>query len=95
MAKFLILPAAAVSLGLLMEPVRSEPQTLMDLALGRDTPACPKYQRTPKDPCNIVVIRPGGNPTADMTGSIGHAKTWQSNGGPRCKTICRFTGTQY
>ncbi len=29
-----------------------------------------------------------------MTGSIGHAKSWQGNGGPRCKTIRRFTGTQ-
>ena len=51
----------------------------------------------PTDPnrvhCDIVVKRPGGNPTQDMTGSIGHAKSWQANGGPRCKTICRFTGT--
>jgi hypothetical protein len=53
-----------------------------------------RYQRTPSDPCNIVVLRPGGNPTQDMTGLIGHAKSWQGNGGPRCKTICRFTGTQ-
>jgi hypothetical protein len=74
-------------------PVRSE--TLMDLLGHRDSASCPRYQPTPRDPCNIVVLRPGGNPTQDMTGSIGHAKSWQANGGPRCKTICRFTGTQY
>ncbi len=72
----------------------AEPKTLVDLLAGRDTPACPRYQRTPQDACNVVVHRPGGNPTQDMTGSIGHAKSWQGNGGPRCKTICRFTGTQ-
>lgn len=76
-------------------PATAKPETLMDLFAGRDTPACPKYQRTPRDPCNIVVRQPGGNPTQDMTGSIGHAKSHQSNGGPRYKTICRFTGTQY
>lgn len=76
-------------------PVAAKPETLVDLFAGRDTPACPKYQRTPQDKCNIVVHRPGGNPTQDMTGSIGHQKSYQSNGGPRCKTICRFTGTQY
>jgi hypothetical protein len=70
-------------------------QTLMDLMGGRHGASCPRYQQTPRDPCNIVVHRPGGNPTQDMTGSIGHAKSWQANGGPRCKTICRFTGTQY
>jgi hypothetical protein len=70
-------------------------ETLMDVLGNRDTPSCPRYQRTPSDPCNIVVHRPGGNPTQDMTGSIGHAKSWQAHGGPRCKTICRFTGTQY
>ncbi|GJE53039.1 hypothetical protein GOFOIKOB_6114 [Methylobacterium tardum] len=70
-------------------------ETLMDLLGNRDSASCPRYQRTPQDACNIVVHRPGGNPTQDMTGSIGHAKSWQANGGPRCKTICRFTGTQY
>lgn len=70
-------------------------ETLMDLLGHRDSASCPRYQRTPRDPCNIVALRPGGNPTQDMTGSIGHAKSWQANGGPRCKTICRFTGTQY
>ena len=70
-------------------------ETLMDLLGNRDSASCPRYQRTPQDRCNIVVHRPGGNPTQDMTGSIGHAKSWQANGGPRCKTICRFTGTQY
>jgi hypothetical protein len=70
-------------------------ETLMDLLGRRDSPSCPRYQQTPRDPCNIVVHRPGGNPTQDMTGSIGHAKSFQANGGPRCKTICRFTGTQY
>jgi len=39
--------------------------------------------------CDIVVKRPGGNPTQDMTGSIGHAKSYQSNGGPARKRICR------
>jgi hypothetical protein len=70
-------------------------ETLMDLLGHRDAPSCPRYQRTPSDPCNVVVRRSGGNPTQDMTGSIGHAKSWQANGGPRCKTICRFTGTQH
>ncbi|MGU3664227.1 hypothetical protein ACLBX9_08605 [Methylobacterium sp. A49B] len=70
-------------------------ETLMDLLGHRDSAYCPRYQQTPRDPCNIVVHRPGGNPTQDMTGSIGHAKSFQANGGPRCKTICRFTGTQY
>ena len=70
-------------------------ETLMDFLAGRDTPACPRYQQTPQDKCNIVVKRPGGNPTQDMTGSIGHSKSYWTNGGPRCKTICRFTGTQY
>ncbi|MGU3463557.1 hypothetical protein ACLBXO_01760 [Methylobacterium sp. C33D] len=73
----------------------ARPETLMDLLGNRESKSCPRYQRTPSDPCNIVVHRPGGNPTQDMTGSIGHAKSWQANGGPRCKTICRFTGTQY
>jgi hypothetical protein len=73
--------------------VRSE--TLMDLLGHRGSASCPRYQPTPRTPCNIVVLRPGGNPTQDMSGSIGHAKSWQANGGPRCKTICRFTGTQY
>ena len=70
-------------------------ETLMDLLGNRESRSCPRYQRTASDPCNIVVHRSGGNPTQDMTGSIGHAKSWQGNGGPRCKTICRFTGTQY
>ncbi|MBN6819462.1 hypothetical protein JRF84_07655 [Methylobacterium organophilum] len=73
----------------------ARPETLMDLLGNRDSTSCPRYQRTPSDACNIVVHRPGGNPTQDMTGLIGHAKSWQANGGPRCKTICRFTGTQY
>ncbi|MEE7505417.1 hypothetical protein [Methylobacterium mesophilicum] len=73
----------------------ARPETLMDILGNRESKSCPRYQRTPSDPCNIVVHRPGGNPTQDMTGSIGHAKSWQANGGPRCKTICRFTGTQY
>ncbi len=38
--------------------------------------------------CDIVVKRPGGNPTQDMTGSIGHAKSHQSNGGPGRMRIC-------
>lgn len=70
-------------------------ETLMDFLAGRDMPACPRYQQTPQDKCNIVVKRPGGNPTQDMASSIGHAKSYWTNGGPRCKTICRFTGTQY
>lgn len=76
-------------------PAGAASETLMDLLSNRESRSCPRYQRTPSDPCNIVVHRSGGNPTQDMTGSIGHAKSWQGNGGPRCKTICRFTGTQY
>ncbi len=72
----------------------AEHGTLMDLLAGRNSPVCPRDQRTPQDACNVVIHRPGGNPTQDMTGSIGHAKSWQGNGGPRCKTICRFTGAQ-
>ncbi|MBB3903579.1 hypothetical protein [Methylobacterium brachythecii] len=68
---------------------------MIDLFAGRDTPACPKYQKSPQHFCNIVVRQPGGNPTQDMTGSIGHAKSYQSNGGPRCKVICRYTGSNY
>ena len=76
-------------------PASAGADTLMDLLGNRETRSCSRYQRTPRDACNIVVHRSGGNPTQDMTGSIGHAKSWQGNGGPRCKTICRFTGTQY
>ena len=73
----------------------AEPQTLMEMFGGQPTRADPRYQMTPSDPCNIVVLRPGGNPTQDMPGSIGHAKSYQANGGPRRKTICRFTGSRY
>ncbi|GJE76856.1 hypothetical protein ACFQWF_07685 [Methylorubrum suomiense] len=38
--------------------------------------------------CDIVVKRPGGNPTQDMTGSIGHAKSHQSNGGAGRMRVC-------
>ncbi|MCE4225900.1 hypothetical protein HCU64_19280 [Methylobacterium sp. C25] len=76
-------------------PASAKPETLMDLFAGRDTPACPKYQKSPQHFCNIVVRQPGGNPTQDMTGSIGHQKSYQSNGGPRCKVICRYTGSNY
>ena len=85
--------AACLCLLTASAPVSS--QTLMDLMGQREPRSCPRYQPTPRDPCNIVVHRPGGHPTQDMTGSIGHAKSWQANNGPRCKTICRFTGTQY
>ena len=93
----LALAVAAIATLLLALPSQPEARsdTLMDLLAGRDTPACPRYQQTPQDKCNIVVKRPGGNPTQDMTGSIGNAKSYWTNGGPRCKTICRFTGTQY
>lgn len=96
MRRFALLATAIaiISLGA-FEWAHARSDTLMDLLAGRATPACPRYQQTPKDPCNIVVKRPGGNPTQDMTGSIGHAKSYQANGGPRCKTICRFTGIQY
>jgi hypothetical protein len=90
---FLLLMAASFCLAQPTTGARA--QTLVDLLGQRDPAHCPRYQRTPRDPCNIVVLRPGGNPTQDMTGSIGHAKSYQANGGPRCKTICRFTGTQY
>ena len=88
------LPAIAACLCLLTASSPVPAQTLMDLLGQREAASCPRYQLTPQDRCNIVVHRPGGNPTQDMTGSIGHAKSWQGNGGPRCKTICRFTGTQ-
>jgi hypothetical protein len=87
--------ALAVVLCGTSDRMEARSDTLVDLLAGRDTPACPRYQRTPSDPCNTVVHRPGGNPTQDMTGSIGHAKSYQGNGGPRCKTICRFTGSRY
>ncbi len=39
--------------------------------------------------CDIVVKRGGGNPTQDMTGSIGHAKSYQaSGGGPARQRVC-------
>ncbi|GJD33845.1 hypothetical protein [Methylobacterium aerolatum] len=96
MRRLALIAVAAVTLvAAAVGSAGARPETLMDLLAGRDTPACPRYQRTPRDPCNIVVKRPGGNPTQDMTGSIGHAKSYWTNGGPRCKTICRFTGTQY
>ena len=38
--------------------------------------------------CDIVVKRPGGNPTQDMTGSIGHAKSHNSNGGSGRMRVC-------
>ena len=92
------LVVVALALAVVLAGTSDRPEarsdTLVDMLAGRDTPACPRYQRTPSDPCNIVVHRPGGNPTQDMTGSIGHAKSYQGNGGPRCKTICRFTGSQ-
>lgn len=88
-------PIAAVALSLLTTPVLAAPQTLMDLFGGRDSAPCPRYQRSPQHFCNIVVRQPGGNPTQDMTGSIGHAKSYQSNGGPRCKVVCRYTGSNY
>lgn len=73
----------------------AEPQTLMEMLGGQPARAYSRYQVSPSDSCNIVVLRPGGNPTQDMTGSIGHAKSYQANGGPQRKTICRFTGSQY
>ncbi|AWI91203.1 hypothetical protein [Methylorubrum aminovorans] len=52
----------------------------------------------PGDPnrtaCDIVVKRPGGNPTQDMTGSIGHAKSHQSGGGRANPLICYLPGTR-
>jgi hypothetical protein len=44
--------------------------------------------------CDIVVKRPGGNPTQDMTGSIGHAKSYQSGGGRANPLICYLPGTR-
>jgi hypothetical protein len=36
-----------------------------------------------------VVKRGGGNPTQDMTGSIGHAKSYQAGGGgPARQRVC-------
>jgi hypothetical protein len=52
----------------------------------------------PGDPnrmyCDIVVKRPGGNPTQDMTGSIGHAKSYQSGGRRANPLICYLPGTR-
>jgi hypothetical protein len=52
----------------------------------------------PADPnrlyCDIVVKRPGGNPTQDMTGSIGHAKSYQSGGRRANPLICYPPGTR-
>lgn len=43
----------------------------------------------PSGYCDIVVKRGGGNPTQDMTGSIGHAKSYQAGGGgPARQRIC-------
>ncbi len=42
--------------------------------------------------CDIIVKRPGGNPSQDMTGSIGHAKSHQSNGGRNNPTFCNAPG---
>ena len=44
--------------------------------------------------CDIVVKRPGGNPTQDMTGSIGHAKSYQSGGRRANPLICYLPGTR-
>lgn len=92
----LALAVAAIATLLLALPSRPEARsdTLMDLLAGRDTPACPRYQQTPQDKCNIVVKRPGGNPTQDMTGSIGHAKSYQSGGGRANPLICYLPGTR-
>lgn len=38
--------------------------------------------------CDVVVKRRGGNPTQDMTGSIGHAKSHNSNGGAGRMRVC-------
>lgn len=84
-----------MALGLLATPALAKPETLMDLFSGRSSPACPKYQQSPQHFCNVVVRQSGGNPTQDMTGSIGHAKSYQSNGGSRCKVICRYTASNY
>ena len=92
---FLRASLLAFALGATTGPAFAKAETLMDLFAGRDTPACPKYQKSPQHFCNIVVRQPGGNPTQDMTGSIGHMKSYQSNGGPRCKVICRYTGSNY
>lgn len=43
----------------------------------------------PSQYCDIVVKRGGGNPTQDMTGSIGHAKSYQAGGGgPARQRVC-------
>ncbi|MEH3119713.1 MAG: hypothetical protein PGN25_19570 [Methylorubrum populi] len=43
----------------------------------------------PSGYCDIVVKRGGGNPTQDMTGSIGHAKSYQAGGGgPARQRVC-------
>lgn len=54
--------------------------------------------RSASDPnrayCDIVVKHPGGNPTQDMTGSIGHAKSYQSGGRRANPLICYLPGTR-
>ncbi|HJE24007.1 MAG TPA: hypothetical protein K8W01_10145 [Methylorubrum populi] len=51
--------------------------------------AAPFAAGRPSGYCDIVVKRGGGNPTQDMTGSIGHAKSYQAGGGgPARQRIC-------
>ncbi len=56
------------------------------------TPHRSSYSSTFPGGCDIIVKRPGGNPTQDMTGSIGHAKSHQSNGGRHNPTVCNGPG---
>lgn len=52
----------------------------------------------PNDPnrqyCDIVVRARGGNPTQDMTGSIGHQKSYNSGGGKQNPVLCYLPGTR-
>ena len=55
---------------------------------GLPTIPLPGWDSVVGQRCDIVVKRPGGNPTQDMTGSIGHAKSHQSNGGAGRMRVC-------
>ncbi|UMY19720.1 hypothetical protein MMB17_10645 [Methylobacterium organophilum] len=73
-------------------PAPGSPRSILVPRGGRldvvQVPAAPSWPAASRSTCEIVVKRPGGNPTQDMTGSIGHAKSHQSNGGPARMRVC-------
>nr|WP_286134431.1 hypothetical protein [Methylobacterium sp. Leaf123] len=74
-----------VAIAAVILPTSAMARRTMDL----DSPADPNRAY-----CDIVVKRPGGNPTQDMTGSIGHAKSYQSGGRRANPLICYLPGTR-